>query len=371
MQSDKTFNFIISPIVKALGYSVTRSDMLPSPGLISSQIIHHLFYDDLVIADLSGNNPNVLYELAFRHTQRKPVIQIMSKGETLPFDVTNNRTIFFDHNDLESAEQCKDSLKSQILSIEANPNDVENPITVALDSIKVQGSSSLLEKLMGDIYSQIDNIPEQLNLIQSKIRKVSEITTGFNKGGTNAEAEFIDGETEAFATITEITRCAKNTVRSTRFFPESVLTQPAYVNAMEQRILGTDGNPPLKRYYRIVAINNQQKQKDINHHLNNFAGKPFNLYLTSNENAFELVIVDDKDVFIHFHKEEKVIASTLHIRGKLIVNEFIEIFNKLKARDLIKEFNCERITQRSLITSLAETDKIFGDKFPESDQDLI
>jgi hypothetical protein len=364
-RADAVFKYIILPIVKSLGYEAERADMLNKPGLISSQIIRRLIEDDLVIADLTGNNPNVLYELAIRHTTKRPVVQIMSEGGQLPFDVTNLRTIMFNDKDMESQQQCRIALEKQIIATEADPTEVDNPVIAVLDLISVRGSSNPMGKLMGDIYSKIDELPDYLQEINAKVNMIADRYELGNNVETNAYAQFIDGEKEAFATLTEVTRRAVNTVRSTRFFPESVLTQPSYVDAMEQRILGTDGTPPLKHYYRIVAINNSQKQKDINRHLNSFVGMPFTLYLTKNENAFELVIVDDTDAFIHFYKEEKVIASTLHIRGKMVVNEFIEIFNKLRQRDLIKEYNCEQITQRNLIGNLAEVDEIFNKLFPE------
>ena len=360
-RADDVYEYILTPVLLSFNYDFDRADKMPTPGLIGTQIIKRLVEDDLVIADLTGTNPNVFYELAVRHTIGKPVIQMMSKGETLPFDITNSRTIFFNHLDLASVAQCKKDLELQIKATESNPKDVDNPVITVFDLISVRGSDNPVEKLLGDIFSTVVGFPEQLQNIQLNINKLSgKYDSDLNKGETDAEARFIDGETEAFAVLTEVTRQAKNTVRSSRFFPESVLMQPAYVSAMEQRILGTDGKPPLKHYYRIVALNNPMKQKDIIHHLNSFAGCPFTLYLTNNENAFELVIVDDTDAFIHFYKEEKVIASTLHIKGKKVVVEFIEIFNKLKNRGLVKEFNCEKITRNNLIDNLEEVHKIFN-----------
>ncbi|RXK81083.1 hypothetical protein EST62_12250 [Chlorobaculum sp. 24CR] len=359
-RSDDVYEYILTPVLLSLNYDFDRADKIATPGLIGSQIIKRLVEADLVIADLTGSNPNVFYELAVRHTIGKPVVQMISKGETLPFDITNSRTIFFDHHDLASVEQCKKDLELQIKATESDPKNVDNPVITVFDLISVRGSDNPVEKLLGDIFSTVVGFPEQLHNIQLTVSKLSgKYNIDFNKEETNAEARFIDGETEAFAVLTEVTRQAKNTVRSSRFFPESVLMQPTYVSAMEQRIQGTDGKPPLKHYYRIVALNNPIKQKDIIHHLNSFAGYPFTLYLTNNDNAFELVIVDDTDAFIHFYKEEKVIASTLHIKGKMVVSEFIEIFNKLKNRGLVKEFNCEKITRDNLIKNLEEVDNIF------------
>lgn len=85
---------IIQPACTAFGITPERADEIASPGEITEQIFTRLREADLVIADLSGANPNVMYELGLRHSQRKPVIQIGEYG-TLPFDVRAIRTIPF------------------------------------------------------------------------------------------------------------------------------------------------------------------------------------------------------------------------------------------------------------------------------------
>ena len=40
--------------------------------MITSQVLQHVTEDALVVADLTGRNPNVFYELALRHAIRKP-----------------------------------------------------------------------------------------------------------------------------------------------------------------------------------------------------------------------------------------------------------------------------------------------------------
>jgi len=68
-----------------------RADELAEPGIITSQVIQHIVDDQLVIADLTERNPNVFYELALRHALRKPVVQIIHRGEAIPFDVAGMR----------------------------------------------------------------------------------------------------------------------------------------------------------------------------------------------------------------------------------------------------------------------------------------
>lgn len=82
-RSDKVLKYIICDSVEQLGYEVVRADKISEPGIITTQIIEHIIDSDLVIADLTDKNPNVFYELALRHAIRKPLIQMIMKGEII------------------------------------------------------------------------------------------------------------------------------------------------------------------------------------------------------------------------------------------------------------------------------------------------
>ena len=75
--ADEVLEYIINPICEKYGYSVIRADKMANSGLITKAIIEQIISSDLVIADLTGSNPNVFYELAIRHSYRKPAIQII------------------------------------------------------------------------------------------------------------------------------------------------------------------------------------------------------------------------------------------------------------------------------------------------------
>src|SRR5215472_15936322 len=66
--ADDLIQYIIAPVIENCGYGPPeRSDMMPEPGRITTQIVRELKEADLVIADLSFDNPNVYYELSLRH----------------------------------------------------------------------------------------------------------------------------------------------------------------------------------------------------------------------------------------------------------------------------------------------------------------
>lgn len=157
-RSDQMLTHIIKPAVKECGYEAVRADEISKPGIITSQVIQHIIDDDLVIADLTGQNPNVFYELAVRHTVRKPVVQLIESNESIPFDVAPARTIHVDHRDLDSVASCKDELLKQIRSIEKDASQVDSPISVAIDLKLLRQSDNPLEKSNAEIISMLQDL---------------------------------------------------------------------------------------------------------------------------------------------------------------------------------------------------------------------
>ena len=66
-------NDIVAPIVEPLGYRVSTPEV-GELGIIMSSILRDLDHADIVVANLTGNNPNVLYELGIRHGLGKPTV---------------------------------------------------------------------------------------------------------------------------------------------------------------------------------------------------------------------------------------------------------------------------------------------------------
>jgi len=98
--ADLVLGSLIEPALGELRLVAVRADQISKPGLITGQVIDHLVRAKLVIADLSFGNPNVFYELALRHATRLPVVQVIRKGDKLPFDVGQYRTVELDMTDI-------------------------------------------------------------------------------------------------------------------------------------------------------------------------------------------------------------------------------------------------------------------------------
>lgn len=154
-RSDRILKYVVAPAVAQCGYTALRADQISEPGLITTRVIQHVIDDPLVIADLTGPNPNVFYELAIRHAVRKPLVQIIKQGEQLPFDVAGMRTVELDHTDLESAEEAKAEIVRQIEALERNPQGVNTPISVAIDIQNLRKSDNPEKRTLSDLLSSV------------------------------------------------------------------------------------------------------------------------------------------------------------------------------------------------------------------------
>ena len=150
-RSDQILNDVIKPVGKEGGYVTVRADVEGEPGLITHQVIQHLLDDPLVIADLTGRNPNVFYELAIRHAINKPVIQLIEQGEQIPFDVAGMRTIQVDHTDLDSVAAAKMEIRKQIEIAESDPTSLSNPFSMTLDLRGLQQSGSSTDQRLAEM----------------------------------------------------------------------------------------------------------------------------------------------------------------------------------------------------------------------------
>lgn len=114
--SDLFLGSIVEPALEQLNLKVIRADKIDKPGMITKQIIEYLSKAKLIIADLSFSNPNVFYELAIRHAFRLPTVQLIRKGDKIPFDINNSRTIEIDTTDIYTLVPKLDSYRSEISS---------------------------------------------------------------------------------------------------------------------------------------------------------------------------------------------------------------------------------------------------------------
>ena len=108
---------VIEPACDEFHITPVRSDQMHRPGEIPEQVFVALRDYDLVIADLSDANPNVMYELALRHAVGKCAV-LLSEWKRLPFDVQWLRTIPFVRSEMGLIDARKKLVEALTAAIE-------------------------------------------------------------------------------------------------------------------------------------------------------------------------------------------------------------------------------------------------------------
>lgn len=145
---------VIKPVLIEFGFAdVKPAYEINISGMINTQIINRIISDDLVIANLTDNNPNVMYELCLRHVTAKPIIHICQNGTSLPFDIKESRTIFYE-NDMLGVEELKSKLIKFMEEMDYSEECMDNPIYKAykmgmlLKNAKNQEDADIIKLLM-------------------------------------------------------------------------------------------------------------------------------------------------------------------------------------------------------------------------------
>jgi len=104
---EEVLESIFTPAVTAAGFKVQTAKRQGSD-VIQSTIVNDLLAADLVLADLTEHNPNVLFELGMRMAEDLPVALVRAKGTGAIFDVDNMLRVESYNPNLWSSTVAKD-----------------------------------------------------------------------------------------------------------------------------------------------------------------------------------------------------------------------------------------------------------------------
>ena len=116
---NRVYTELIKPALEAAGLDVFRADEEGRAGDIRTDMFQELLIADLVVADLTLDNPNVWYELGVRHALRaRGVVLICGGHVTTAFDLYTDRKLRYSIKDgvLDPAtiEQDKQNLTDMV-----------------------------------------------------------------------------------------------------------------------------------------------------------------------------------------------------------------------------------------------------------------
>jgi hypothetical protein len=109
------------PAIKEAGFEPLRADSLFNSGSVIEQIWQQIRKAKVLLADLTGKNPNVFYELGLAHAARKPVVFVAGNIEDVPFDVRHLRVVTFDIREPGWSDRLRRDITAYLKSARAEP----------------------------------------------------------------------------------------------------------------------------------------------------------------------------------------------------------------------------------------------------------
>jgi len=111
-EMEDVYRYGIEAPVNAAGYLCERMDMTPFMGDILARIKSRIEAASLVVADLTGSNPNVYLEVGYAWGKDRPTLLLAKKGDDLKFDVRGQRCIEY-----SSIRDLEKKLKSDLAAL--------------------------------------------------------------------------------------------------------------------------------------------------------------------------------------------------------------------------------------------------------------
>ena len=114
-----TFNPVYEAVRLACGklrLDVLRVDEIYGPTQIINDVFKTIEQSKLVISDLTGRNPNVLYETGLAHARNRDVVMIVQNEEDIPFDLRHIRYVRYLPNQ-QGLEKLASDLEEHIRAV--------------------------------------------------------------------------------------------------------------------------------------------------------------------------------------------------------------------------------------------------------------
>lgn len=116
--ADDFLELLIEPAIQPFGFEIIRADKIATSSVITSDVVQYVQSADICVINLTTHNPNVFYECGRRHENGRPFIQLIRKGDELPFDVAGIRTISYDLSSPRSTLNSIQEIQAYIGNLE-------------------------------------------------------------------------------------------------------------------------------------------------------------------------------------------------------------------------------------------------------------
>lgn len=160
---DDYYQDIYCPAIEGAGLEPHRADDLFRPSTIVNDIWAYTKKSRLVLADLSGKNPNVFYELGLAHALAKPAILVAESMDDVPFDLRALRVLVYDKNAPDWGQILQDKVQAAIAEVLKTPAEAVLPAFLETKGAAPKPTVTPHEKEILDLRQQMELIREEVS----------------------------------------------------------------------------------------------------------------------------------------------------------------------------------------------------------------
>ena len=189
---DAVYKDFIKLVMEEVGFGVVRADEIKGQNNILRDVIKGIAQSDLIVADMTGANANVFYELGIAHALRKSVIHITQNRDDSPFDIEAYRSLEYDTHFSEIGK-AKESLSKLAKDFLEETAKFSNPVS--------------------DFYPSSEVEEEGGQEVRDYLKGIREYCNGFTEE-VSKDVEALDNHGKQFSKhVTELSQSQGNVVR--------------------------------------------------------------------------------------------------------------------------------------------------------------
>ena len=168
---DRYYNEIFKPAIVCAGLEPHRADDLYTPSDIINDIWSYTTKAEVLLADLTGKNPNVFYELGLAHAISKSVIMVTENIDEIPFDLRSLRIIKYDRKLPEWGKKLKEDITC---AIEETIESKKGTVLPTFMRIKEEDKGKKISLRDKDILE----LKQEVNMLKKEVRSYKPVSTG-------------------------------------------------------------------------------------------------------------------------------------------------------------------------------------------------
>ena len=258
---------ILRPELQQMGYELKRAALTPMVAPITEEISHFIYSADLVIADVTDANPNVMYELGRRHAWGERCLLIADEAfdlRQLPFDISSHpiALTYTQTDDGNVIETYRANLGAHVTELESRPPRLQlggtekERRTIASRLGRAAGLSHLVSRFDGreDHYRVAQRLMDRPVKSIFLMQRSSTLVLGPEQGW-QWERRFHElllaklGDGTNLYHLVSLEGISRHLQRRTSHFPEvkSVASRLAHLDERDREIVAISGkNGPIR-----------------------------------------------------------------------------------------------------------------------------